>query len=64
LTESADEDDYENVGDMESILSLFLGKGAPERMLRWHYRSRHDSLIAVSNNEFYNNRLVVFRVQG
>lgn len=64
LTDSADEDDYENVGDMESILSLFLGKGAPERMLRWHYRSRHDSLIAVSNNEFYNNRLVVFPSPG
>ena len=29
-------------------------------MLRWHYRSRHESLIAVSNQEFYENRLVVF----
>ena len=29
-------------------------------MLRWHYRSRHESLITVSNNEFYDNRLVVF----
>ncbi len=34
--------------------------GAPERMLRWHYRSRHESLIAVANREFYDNRLVVF----
>jgi len=33
-------------------------------MLRWHYRSRHDSLIAVSNNEFYDNRLVVFPSPG
>lgn len=64
LVENDDEDDFENVGDMESILSLFLGKGAPERMLRWHYRSRHDSLIAVSNNEFYDNRLVVFPSPG
>ncbi len=55
--------------DMESILSLFYAQGAPSRMLRWHYRSRHESLIAVSNNSFYNNRLVVFpspdaRTQG
>ena len=34
--------------------------GRPERMLRWHYRSRHESLIAVSNREFYDDRLVVF----
>ena len=35
-------------------------KRAPERMLRWHYRSRHESLIAVSNHEFYEGRLVTF----
>jgi very-short-patch-repair endonuclease len=29
-------------------------------MLRWHYRSRHESLITVSNYEFYDNKLVVF----
>ncbi|MGD9807754.1 MAG: DUF3320 domain-containing protein [Deferribacterales bacterium] len=58
--ESEDEDDYNNVGDMESILSLFTAKGALERMLQWHYRSRHDSLIAVSNYKFYDNRLIVF----
>ena len=29
-------------------------------MLRWHYRSRHESLIAVSNKEFYENRLLIF----
>jgi very-short-patch-repair endonuclease len=28
-------------------------------MLRWHYRSRHPSLIAVSNQEFYSSRLFV-----
>lgn len=64
LVQSDDEEDSENVGDMESILSLFLGKGAPERMLRWHYRSRHESLIAVSNYEFYESRLVVFPSPG
>jgi very-short-patch-repair endonuclease len=29
-------------------------------MLRWHYRSKHESLIKVSNFEFYDNRLIVF----
>ena len=32
----------------------------PIKMLRWHYRSRHESLIAVSNQEFYNNHLLVY----
>ncbi|HLA63454.1 MAG TPA: DUF3320 domain-containing protein [Rhodothermales bacterium] len=46
--------------DVESVLELFKAKQAPERMLRWHYRSRHESLIAVSNREFYEGRLVTF----
>jgi very-short-patch-repair endonuclease len=46
--------------DVESVLGLFCAKGAPERMLRWHYRSRHESLITVSNREFYDGRLVTF----
>jgi very-short-patch-repair endonuclease len=46
--------------DLESVLGLFSAQGAPQRMLRWHYRSRHESLITVSNYEFYENKLVVF----
>ena len=30
------------------------------RRLRWHYRSQHESLIAFSNRNFYNNDLVIF----
>jgi hypothetical protein len=45
--------------DVESILSLCNARGWPSQMLRWHYRSRHESLIAVSNAEFYENRLLV-----
>lgn len=26
---------------------------------RWHYRSKHESLIAVSNREFYDNQLCI-----
>lgn len=54
------DEDEDYVGDVESILGLFLAQNAPQRMLRWHYRSRHESLITVSNKEFYKNRLVVF----
>jgi hypothetical protein len=36
----------------------------PERGLRWHYRSRHESLIAASNQLFYENKLVVFPSPG
>ena len=55
-----DEDDPPATGDLESILGMFCASSAPERMLRWHYRSRHESLITVSNHEFYNNKLVLF----
>jgi hypothetical protein len=58
---AAEEADEESMtADLESVLGLFSAQGAPERMLRWHYRSRHESLITVSNHEFYEDRLVVF----
>ncbi|MBZ0114416.1 MAG: DUF3320 domain-containing protein [Thermoanaerobaculia bacterium] len=61
-TTATDDDDpeEETVGEIESILNLFLSKGARAAMLRWHYRSRHQSLIAVSNQEFYENKLKIF----
>jgi len=60
LTSAEDFDQENTTSDMESILGLFIAQSAPQRMLRWHYRSRHESLIAVSNHEFYDDRLVVF----
>ncbi|PHV13518.1 DUF4011 domain-containing anti-phage protein Hhe [Chitinimonas sp. BJB300] len=30
------------------------------RRLRWHYRSRHESLIAFSNHAFYDDNLVIY----
>ena len=45
--------------DLESVLSLCAAKGLPQRMLKWHYRSRHESLIAVSNREFYDGNLFI-----
>ena len=56
-----DLDDEDNrLADLESILGTMTGQRAPQRMLRWHYRSRHESLIAVSNQEFYDGNLVLF----
>ncbi|MBO6793240.1 MAG: DUF3320 domain-containing protein [Balneolaceae bacterium] len=57
-----DEDEFYEVqtGDVESILTMFLAKNAPEKMLRWHYRSKHESLIRVSNHEYYDGNLFIF----
>ena len=54
------EDESTTASDIESVLGLFCSRGAHQRMLRWHYRSRHESLITVSNHLFYQDRLVVF----
>ena len=46
--------------DAESILEMASRRYPPPRMLKWHYRSQHESLIAFSNREFYGNQLIVF----
>lgn len=46
--------------DAESILDVCTSHFQPLRSLRWHYRSRHESLIAFSNHHFYGGKLVVF----
>ncbi len=54
------EPDYSvTAGDMESILNV-CKRSFPVKTLRWHYRSRHESLIAISNQEFYDNRLYFY----
>ncbi len=55
-----DEIDEQEIVDNESILDLALAEFRPARELRWHYRSRHESLIAFSNRRFYNDGLIVF----
>lgn len=54
-----DEDDASRVTDIENILGLFTARGLPMQMLRWHCRSRHQSLIAVSNRQIYESKLFV-----
>jgi very-short-patch-repair endonuclease len=47
------------LGAMESILSLCDATLSNRAMLRWHYRSQHPALIAVSNHNFYQNKLLL-----
>jgi very-short-patch-repair endonuclease len=58
--EEESERSEESLADAESILDVATVLYRPARLLRWHYRSRHGSLIAYSNKEFYKNKLVVF----
>lgn len=46
--------------DLESILDDCLALSMPQTHLLWHYRSRHESLIAFSNHAFYENKLYTF----
>ncbi|MCL4219738.1 MAG: DUF3320 domain-containing protein [Phycisphaerales bacterium] len=52
--------DDEAVEDLESILKECNASGVPSMRLRWHYRSRHESLIAFSNHHYYQNELHTF----
>ncbi len=54
-----EEESVAGIGDMESLLHV-CKQSYPTRRLRWHYRSRHESLIALSNEEFYDGSLMVF----
>jgi hypothetical protein len=46
--------------DLESILDECIGASLPSLQLSWHYRSRHESLIAFSNRRYYGGKLVTF----
>ena len=54
-----DEDNLD-IEDLDSILDDCLALGMPESHLQWHYRSRHESLIAFSNMEYYENSMLTF----
>lgn len=56
---SVDEDNLD-IEDLDSILDDCLALGMPGSHLKWHYRSRHESLIAFSNQEFYENSMQTF----
>jgi len=54
--------DEENmdVEDLESILDDCLSLSVPSKYLLRHYRSKHESLIAFSNINYYENKLLTF----
>ena len=62
VDQDVEEDSEQEVDllDDESILDMSLKVFYPARRLKWHYRSRHESLIAFSNQYFYDNSLTIF----
>lgn len=54
------EDEEESIEDLESILDECHAAGVPPIRLNWHYRSRHESLIAFSNQHYYEGKLMIF----
>ncbi len=60
IVDSEDDGNFiSSISDLDSILHLCKQR-YPTLMLKWHYRSKHESLIAVSNNQFYENKLLVY----
>lgn len=59
-SDDGDGGDGQQVEDLESILDECLGAGMNRLTLKWHYRSRHESLIAFSNVNYYDSELVTF----
>ena len=54
------DDDEADMDDLESILDDCISLSMPSRYLGWHYRSKHESLIAFSNQNYYDGRLTTF----
>ena len=57
--DAQEEDDAAAMTDVESILHQ-CARSFPSKTLQWHYRSRHESLIAISNLHFYDNKLRIY----
>ena len=53
------EDQYDDTDGYESVLDEATTV-LPSRTLLWHYRSRHEHLIAFSNTKIYNQQLITF----
>ncbi|HYC90980.1 MAG TPA: DUF3320 domain-containing protein [Thermoanaerobaculia bacterium] len=54
-----EEEEAASMKDVESILHQ-CARSFPAKTLQWHYRSRHESLIAISNLHFYRNQLRIY----
>ena len=59
MSTQVDEEEAD-IDDMESILDDCITLSLCEHQLNWHYRSKHESLIAFSNSQYYGNNLLTF----
>lgn len=60
FTSNTYDEDNSHIEDLESILDDCLALTLPSKHLRWHYRSKHESLIAFSNIKYYDSKLYTF----
>ena len=60
VDDGAVDEDQQDIRALESILDALRAKDMPSTQLVWHYRSRHEDLIAFSNRNFYESRLITF----
>ncbi len=60
FTSNRIDEDNSELEDLESLLDDCLAISMPQMYLKWHYRSRHESLIAYSNMKYYDNKLYTF----
>ena len=58
--DETDEYDEADLDDFESLLNQANAGGLENLGLRWHYRSRHESLITYSNYSFYDGQLITY----
>ena len=62
--QSGEEDDLDSEEDFSPLESILEEYGTSTNMnkcmLKWHYRSQHESLIAFSNRKYYENELITF----
>lgn len=60
FTTNNEDEDSADINDLESILDDCLALSIPSKYLRFHYRSKHESLIAFSNSQYYGSKLCTF----
>jgi very-short-patch-repair endonuclease len=60
IEDQPDEEGGTDLRELESILKALQVRGIHPEELRWHYRSRHEDLIAFSNHKIYDGRLITF----
>lgn len=60
VSATEEDDSIHSTPDLESVLDECLASGMVQRTLKWHYRSRDESLIHFSNQEYYGRNLYTF----